>query len=245
MFFTRFVSLFVQFLIRNYKVQVLLLDSYPFIYPWFSDLYLECALPCQPYLPKSIPMYPIQVPMQIWQTIVPRSTSCHHLNDWEYLLPKQIVLPEQIMSLTGFHQHALLQLFDQWECWNDLASLASKCWQKVSSFEYVLLLLIFMQLLHGLYLGVSYAYTILHVLSLILRMNNWHDSESQRPVSGNILVELFVLLTRPSSEIMQDYCQKISYTTHLKEKWINHTHIIKTLDENCNVLSSSPTTTPK
>ena len=77
--------------------------------------------------------------------------------------------------------------------------------------------------------GVSYAYTILHVLSLILRMNNWHDSESERPASGNIPVELFVLLTRPSSEIMQDYFQKISYTTHSKEKWINHTHIIKTI----------------
>ena len=66
--------------------------------------------------------------MEIQWIIVPRSTSCHHLNDWESLLSEQIVLPEQIMSLTGFHQHALLQLFDQWECWNALASLASKCW---------------------------------------------------------------------------------------------------------------------
>ena len=153
MFFTVFVSLVVEFLIRNQKVQVLPLNSSPFISPRFCILSLECALPCHPYLPKSIPMQPIQVPMEIQQTIVPHSTSCHHLNDWEYLLPRQIVLPKQIISLIGFHQHALLQPFDQCECWNASASLASECWQKVASSEYILLLLIFLQFLHGLYLG--------------------------------------------------------------------------------------------
>ena len=46
--------------------------------------------------------------------------------------------------------------------------------------------------------GVLYAYTSLHVLSLILRMNDWHDFESQGLAAGNTPMELSVCLTRPS-----------------------------------------------